>query len=190
MVIFDDVSATVFIYRDVAISNNLHRHIDVFGPSAQQYVVKDLAKAEFMMALGFALARATKVDEFQHIQNALAELINHTETVRACVIASEAEATASPVGILMPARARRGDAWRSRRCSAAPAIIHMDGAGGPFAVLSVEARRPSRRCGLLLSGRADARAYGFPPCRFGRFSGCQSSRRVLTTGDWRGTYVF
>ena len=35
---------------------------------AHQFVTKDLAKAEFMMALGFALVRTTKVDEFQHIQ--------------------------------------------------------------------------------------------------------------------------
>ena len=141
MVIFDDVLVPwerVFIYRDVAIANNLHRRIDVFGPSAQQYVIKDLAKAEFMMALGFTLARAIKVDEFQHIQNALAELINHTETVRACVIASEAGAAMSPVGILMPAPGPL-EAMRfmfpqmfRRACE----IIQLVAAGGLFMVPS------------------------------------------------------
>ena len=37
-------------------------------------MTKDLAKAEFMMALAFTLARTTKVDEFLHIQGLLAEL--------------------------------------------------------------------------------------------------------------------
>jgi 4-hydroxyphenylacetate 3-monooxygenase len=78
------------------------------------------------------------VDEFQHIQNALAELITHTETVRACVIASEAEATMSPVGILMPA-AGPLEAMRfmfpqmfRRACE----IIQLVGAGGLFMVPS------------------------------------------------------
>ena len=140
MVIFDDVLVPwerVFIYRDVDICNTLHRRTDAFGPSAQQYVIKDLAKAEFMMALAFALAHTTKVDEFQHIQGSLAELINHTEVIRSCVLASELEAT-SRFGILMPA-AGPLDAMRfmfpqmfRRACE----IIQIVGAGGLFMVPS------------------------------------------------------
>ena len=87
-----------------------------------------------MMALAFALARATKVDEFQHIQGCLAELINHTEVIRSCVLASEIEATMSPYGILMPALGPV-DAMRfmfpqmfRRACE----IIQLIGAGGIF----------------------------------------------------------
>ena len=142
MVIFDDVLVPwerVFIYRDVAIANTLHHRTDAFAPSAQQFVIKDLAKAEFMMALAFALARATKVDEFQHIQGCLVELINHTEVIRSCVLASEMQATKSRFGILMPA-AGPLDAMRfmfpqmfRRACE----IIQIIGAGGLFMVPSI-----------------------------------------------------
>ena len=141
MVIFDDVLVPwerVFIYRDVTTANTLHQRTDVFGPSAQQYVIKDLAKAEFMMGLAFALARTTKVDEFQHIQGSLVELINHCEVIRACVLASEMQATRSRFGILMPAGGPL-EAMRfmfpqmfRRACE----IIQIIGAGGLFMVPS------------------------------------------------------
>jgi 4-hydroxyphenylacetate 3-monooxygenase len=135
MAIFDDVLVPwerVFIYRDVSISNTLHRRTDALTASQQQYVIKDLAKAEFMMALAFALARSTKVDEHQHIQGCLAELINHTEVIRSCILASEMQATTSRHGILVPASGPL-DAMRfmfpqmfQRACE----IIQTIGAGG------------------------------------------------------------
>ena len=141
MVIFDDVLVPwerVFIYRDVTISNTLHHRTGVFGPSAQQYVIKDLAKAEFMMGLAFTLARTTKVDDFQHIQGSLVELINFTEVIRACVLASEMQATQSRFGILTPAPGPL-EAMRfmfpqmfRRACE----IIQIVGAGGLFMVPS------------------------------------------------------
>jgi 4-hydroxyphenylacetate 3-monooxygenase len=106
MAIFDDVLVPwerVFVYRDVDIFNNIYRRTGALAPMAQQYVTKDLAKAEFMMALAFALVRTTKVDEFQHIQGCLAELINHTEVIRSCLLAAEAGATLSPYGVMVPA---------------------------------------------------------------------------------------
>ena len=106
MVIFDDVLVPwerVFIYRDIEIHNTIYARTDARTPMAHQFVVKDLAKAEFMMALAMTLARSTKVDEFLHIQGMLTELINDVEVIRSCILASEAEATLSPRGILLPA---------------------------------------------------------------------------------------
>lgn len=106
MVVFDDVLVPwerVFIYRDVEVFNTLYHRTGALAPMAHQFVTKDLAKAEFMMALAFALVRTTKVDEFQHIQGGLAELINHTEVIRSCLVAAETEAALSPYGIVMPA---------------------------------------------------------------------------------------
>lgn len=106
MVVFDDVLVPwqrVFIYRDVELFNTLYQRTGAVTPIAHQFVTKDLAKAEFMMALAFALVRTTKVDEFQHIQGGLADLINHTEIIRSCLVAAESEATLSPYGIMMPA---------------------------------------------------------------------------------------
>lgn len=106
MVVFDDVLVPwerVFIYRDIGIFNAIYRRTGASAPMAHQFVTKDLAKAEFMMALAFALVRTTKVDEFQHIQGLLAELINHTEVIRSCLLASEIEGSVSDYGVFLPA---------------------------------------------------------------------------------------
>ncbi len=106
MVVFDDVLVPwerVFIYRDVEIFNSIYRRTGASAAMAHQFVTKDLAKAEFMMALAFALVRTTKIDEFQHIQGLLAELINHTEIIRSCIVASETEGSMSTHGIFLPA---------------------------------------------------------------------------------------
>lgn len=106
MVVFDDVLVPwerVFIYRDVDIFNAIYRRTGASAAMAHQFVTKDLAKAEFMMALAFALVRTTKVDEFQHIQGLLAELINHTEIIRSCIVTSEAEGSVSDHGVFLPA---------------------------------------------------------------------------------------
>ncbi len=105
MVVFDEVLVPwerVFIYRDIAVHNTIYQRTGARAAISHQFVVKDLAKAEFMMALGFALARATKVDEFLHVQGMLTELINDVEVIRSCILASEAEATTTPEGILVP----------------------------------------------------------------------------------------
>ena len=51
-----------------------------------------LAKAEFMMGLGFAIAKSTNIDQHLHVQGMLAELIQFTEFVRACLRAAEVDA--------------------------------------------------------------------------------------------------
>jgi 4-hydroxyphenylacetate 3-monooxygenase len=77
---------------------------DVLVPQVMhQTSTKNLAKTEFMMALGFALARSTNIDSHLHVQGMLAELIQHTEFVRACLRASEADAETRPDGVVVPA---------------------------------------------------------------------------------------
>ena len=106
MCVFDNVLVPwerVFLYRDVELFNSIYRRTGAQGAITHQFVTKNLAKAEFMMGLAFALARTTKVDEFLHIQGGLADLINQTEVIRSCILAAEAQATRSPSGIMLPA---------------------------------------------------------------------------------------
>ena len=44
-----------------------------------QFSTKNLAKAEFMMGVAFAIAKSTKIDQHLHVQGMLAELIQYTE---------------------------------------------------------------------------------------------------------------
>ena len=135
MVVFDDVEVPwerVFLYRDVEAFNTIYPRTGAGAGMAHQFVTKNLAKAEFMMALGFTLVRTTKIDVHQHIQGMLAELINYTEVVRSCLMASEAEPREGPNGTLLPAMGPL-DAVRflypqmfRRSCE----IVQVMGAGG------------------------------------------------------------
>ena len=135
MVVFDDVEVPwerVFLYRDVDAFNSVYPRTGAGAGMAHQFSTKNLAKAEFMMALGFTLVRTTKIDVHQHIQGMLAELINYTEVVRSCLMASEAEPRPGPDGTLLPAMGPL-DAIRflypqmfRRSCE----IIQVMGAGG------------------------------------------------------------
>ncbi|MEC7490450.1 MAG: 4-hydroxyphenylacetate 3-hydroxylase N-terminal domain-containing protein [Pseudomonadota bacterium] len=142
MVVFDEVLVPwerVFIHRNIDACNAIYRESFGVVHMAHQFVTKDLAKAEFMMSIAFALAHAAKADEFLHVQGMLTELINMTETVRACVVAAEVGAAETPFGTIVPDRwpleAMRfnfPDMFR-RACD----IVQTIGAGGLMMVPSV-----------------------------------------------------
>ena len=103
-----------------------------------QFATKNLAKAEFMMGLGCAIAKSTNIDQHLHVQGMLAELIQYTEFSRACLRASEADAARSLAGVMTPAAM---PLWTVRMmfpkmfvrmCE----IIQLLGAGGLVAVPS------------------------------------------------------
>jgi 4-hydroxyphenylacetate 3-monooxygenase len=106
MVIFDNVLVPwerVFIHRDVDMCNGLYNRTGAMPQIMHQFSTKNLSKAEFMMSVAFAIARATKIDVHLHVQGMLAELIQFTELVRACLRASEVDATPNPSGFMTPA---------------------------------------------------------------------------------------
>lgn len=106
MVIFDEVLVPwerVFIYRDAEMCNGLYNRTGSMPQIMHQFSTKNLAKAEFMMGLGFSIARSTSIDQHLHVQGMLAELIQFTEMVRACLVASEADAASGPTGFMAPA---------------------------------------------------------------------------------------
>src|SRR5262245_44542031 len=106
MVIFDNVLVPwerVFIYRDADMCNGLYNRTGAMSQIMHQFTTKNLAKAEFMMALAFAIARATKIDAHLHVQGMLAELIQFTEFARACLRASEVDAKPNAWGFMTPA---------------------------------------------------------------------------------------
>jgi len=141
MVIFDDVLVPwerVFIHRDPELCNGLYNRTGIMPQIMHQFSTKNLAKAEFMMALGFAIAKSTNIDQHLHVQGMLAELIQCTEYSRACLRASEADAAPGPFGTMTPAampmwtvRMMFSDMFR-RMCE----ILQILGAGGLVAVPS------------------------------------------------------
>jgi 4-hydroxyphenylacetate 3-monooxygenase len=106
MVIFDKVLIPwerVFIYRDAETCNGLYNRTGAMPQIMHQFSTKNLSKAEFMMATAFAMARSTKIDVHLHVQGMLAELIQYTEFVRACLRASEVDARPNVQGFMTPA---------------------------------------------------------------------------------------
>ena len=106
MVVFDNVLVPwerVFIYRNVEVANGLFQRTGSMRQTMHQFTTKNLAKSEFMMGLGFAIAKSTNIDQHLHVQGMLAELIQFTEFCRACLRASEADATPNEEGIMTPA---------------------------------------------------------------------------------------
>lgn len=141
MVVFDNVLVPwerMMIHGDVELCNGLYNRTGAMNQIMHQFSTKNLAKAEFMMALGFTIAHATKIDAHLHVQNMLAEMINYAEFVRACLRASEVDATTDEKGYVSPAAM---PLWTVRQmfpkmfirmCE----IIQIMGAGGLVAVPS------------------------------------------------------
>ncbi len=137
MVVFDEVTVPwerVFIHRDVEVFNTIYGPTGAGLHMGHQFIIKDLSKMEFMMGLGFAIAEAIKADAHQHVRGKLAELINFTEFLNACLIACEAQATESAYGTLLPAA---GPVLAVRlmfveHFKRACEIIQIIGAGGLF----------------------------------------------------------
>jgi len=142
LAVFDDVLVPwerVFIHRDPQMCNGLFQRTQAMPQVMHQTATKNLAKAEFMFALGAAIARSTNIDAHLHVQGMLAELIQHTEFVRAAIRASEADAAISPAsGLMTPAEM---PLWTVRMMFPkmfvrACEIIQLLGAGGLVAVPS------------------------------------------------------
>lgn len=141
MAVFDNVLVPwerVFIHRDAAMCNGLYDRTGTYPQVMHQFTVKNLCKAEFMMGLGFTIAKSTNIDQHLHVQGMLAELIQFTEFCRSCMRAAEVDAAPNAQGVLTPAAM---PLWTvrtmfpkmfTRMCE----IIQTLGAGGMVAVPS------------------------------------------------------
>lgn len=141
MILFDDVLVPwerVFIYRDVEAYNAAQHRTHTHTHTSHQFATKDLAKAEFMRDLAITVARSTNVDQFQHIQNMLGELIHVAEWVEACIRVAEQDCHSGPGDTVVPRR----EALQTVKFLFPPQfrraceIIQIIGAGGLFMVPS------------------------------------------------------
>jgi len=105
MIVFEDVLVPwerVFIHRNAAMCNGLYNRTQAMNQIMHQFCTKNLAKAEFMMGLAFAIAKSTNVDQHLHVQGMLAEMIQFTEFTRGLIRASEADCKPTPWGTVAP----------------------------------------------------------------------------------------
>lgn len=105
IVIFQDVLVPwerVFLYRRPDLCNGLYAETNAIVHMAHQVVTKNIAKTEFLLGVISLLTDAIGIEQFQHVQEKVAEVIIALETLRACVRASEADATLDRWGLMCP----------------------------------------------------------------------------------------
>ncbi len=107
VVIFEDVLVPwerVFLCGDVARCNALYGETSAVVHMMHQVVVKNVAKAEFVLGLAVRIAEVTDALSLPHIRERLAEMITTTETMRACLRAAEADPAPDKWGLMVPSR--------------------------------------------------------------------------------------
>ncbi len=94
----------VFMYREPLLCNKAFADTNAVVHMMHQVACGKLAKAEFMVGLLCAMAKATGKDKDMNVKGQIAEAMWATETVRALRFSAEAHAEADSRGIFVPAR--------------------------------------------------------------------------------------
>lgn len=106
VVIFDDVFVPwerVFLYRDVPRCNAAYGRTGALANMAHQVLVKNVAKTEYLLGLASLIIDSIAIEQFQHVQEKLAEIWVNLETMRAFLVAAEAGAALDEYGVMRPA---------------------------------------------------------------------------------------
>jgi 4-hydroxyphenylacetate 3-monooxygenase len=105
--IFDDVMVPhercfMIGHPDLLSRGRMYVETHALMHMTHQVVVKDLAKTEFILGLVSTLTDAIQIEQFQHVQEKLAEIIITRELVEATLIAAEGQAAENRWGIISP----------------------------------------------------------------------------------------
>lgn len=107
VVVFDNVLVPwerVFMYREPLLCNRAFSETNAVIHMMHQVVCGKLAKAEFIVGLLCAMARATGKDKDMEVKAQIAEAMWIAESVRAFRYAAEGQAHADQRGVFMPLR--------------------------------------------------------------------------------------
>ena len=107
VVVFDNVLVPwqrVFMYRDPLLCNRAFSETNAVVHMMHQVVCAKLAKAEFVVGLLCAMARATGKDKDMEVKAQIAEAMWITESLRAFRYAGEGQAHADQRGVFVPLR--------------------------------------------------------------------------------------
>lgn len=106
VVIFDDVLVPwdrVFLLRDVERCSRLFAETRAVVHMAHQVVTKNVAKTEFVLGVVSLVVETIAIEQFQHVQEKVAEVIQYLEMMRAFLRAAEADASIDRWGVMTPA---------------------------------------------------------------------------------------
>jgi len=106
VVVFDDVHVPyerVFVLGDPDLCNGFYTQTSAVAHMTHQVLARTTAKTEYILGLVSLLTEAIGIEQFQHVQADVAEVITTLETLRALARAAEADAAPNPYGVLTPA---------------------------------------------------------------------------------------
>jgi 4-hydroxyphenylacetate 3-monooxygenase len=106
VVFFDDVLVPwerVFLLGDVPLLNGAAAATGSSMHSAHQGAAKNLAKCEFVLGVALLMTETLGNAHLPHSEERLGELMLHTEVMRACMRAAEADAELDQWGMMRPA---------------------------------------------------------------------------------------
>jgi len=107
IVVFDDVLVPwdrVFLKSDPELCSRHFPETGCLAHMAQQVTIKNICKTEFVLGIACSIAEALGSNEFQHVQEKIAECMINLEIMRACLRASEADAKIDKWGVMAPDR--------------------------------------------------------------------------------------
>jgi len=138
VVVFDDVHVPYercFVLGDPDLCNGFYAQTSAVVHMTHQVVARTTAKTEYILGLVSLLTQAIGIEQFQHVQADVAEVITTLETLRALNRAAEADAAVNEFGVLTPAWAPLNTARNlyPRLYQRFPEILRKFGASGLMA---------------------------------------------------------
>ncbi|MFD1662824.1 4-hydroxyphenylacetate 3-monooxygenase, oxygenase component [Streptomyces caeni] len=138
VVVFDDVHVPYercFVLGEPELCNGFYAQTSSVVHMSHQVVTRTTAKTEYILGLVSLLTEAIGIEQFQHVQQDIAEVITTLETLRAFLRAAEADAEINEYGVLTPAFAPLNAARNlyPRLYQRFPEILRKFGASGLMA---------------------------------------------------------
>ncbi len=156
VVVFDDVLVPwerCFIVGKPELCNGIYSETSAAAHMTHQVVTRTRAKTEYILGLASLLTEAIAIEQFQHVQEKIAEVIVALETCKALQQSAEVGALPNQFGLVTPAWAPLNACrnWYPRTYPRFMEILRQLGASGLMA-LPTEAD-------VFGPGRSDVEAY-------------------------------
>jgi len=138
VVVFDDVHVPYercFVLGDPELCNGFYTRTSAAAHMTHQVIARTTAKTEYILGLVSLLTEAIGIEQFQHVQADVAEVITTLELLRAFSRAAQADAEPNDFGVLTPAWAPLNAARNlyPRLYQRFPEILRKLGASGLMA---------------------------------------------------------
>lgn len=105
IVVFDHVTVPwnrVFFHNDPSLGRKLYTNSSFFPLVLHQVITRRLTKLEFLLGLAQLLTDTIQIQEYEHVQGKISEMIISVETTSALLHASEQQASIDRFGTCVP----------------------------------------------------------------------------------------